>query len=693
MAIVATLCLTLSDPASLWARESEDPSLGEISVVGKKVPTPVELQSTTATVVPREKIVNRVYVTPVDILRSSPGVAITQYGEGGVPTMVKMRGFSGAHTYGVAFFLDEEGLNEPGGAADNSMFNPIEIDRVEIIKGPSSVLYGNYASGGVVHYHTISRENATRFNVRYGSFNTQDGSGIIARTGDLIDQAYSFQVYHTDGYRDNSDWDKYNLAARWTVHPSDSFVATLGVRTYYSDWDSAGYIPNYLPPKTAVDDGSGEGNGGQRKYQGVNFQANYFINDDQTINFHAYFAKRENIRYSKSWVLPTTAIGTVSGSESNNPLDKWGLGGSYKFDGLLGGRKFSFLTGMDFVKESEHRQTWQLSWGNGRRRGNKTRDLTYDVNTFSVYGEANYQVFEPLMIRAGLRYDKLTGDLESKLTETSAGLVRGGKYTSKGFTAKSPKFGLLYTPIEKLQLYANFSRGFQAPLASGVSFFNDPSQGISKRDQYEVGFRAQPLDWIETGVGYYRLYTDKDLVYDPVSDLTKNVGETLRTGLETYADFTPWKNWLFHADYTYQTATYKKYFVRLSTTPLEVFDAKGRRLEEVPRHIANIEISYDPPEGLGGRLNFNYNADFKVRDYPYAGGVQVWNPNGQDYGRLDLQLNYKFSEKYQVVLDFINVLDKKYIGYQAAAAETAAFYTYSPLQPLTVYLGLNVKLD
>jgi iron complex outermembrane receptor protein len=673
------------EPSRLLAQTA----MGEINVVADKPELTPELASTTATVVGRERIVNRVYVTPVDILRTSPGVAITQYGEGGVPTMVKMRGFSGAHTYGVAFFLDGVNINEPGGAADNSMFNPIEIDHVEIIKGPSSVLYGNYASGGVVHYHTISRENLTKFNVRYGSFETQDGSGIIARKGELIDQAYSFQVYHTDGYRDNSDWDKYNLAARWTIHPSEEFVATLGVRTYYSDWDSAGYIPNFLSPRTAVNDGSGEGNGGHREYKGIDLNANYHFNSENLVNIHGWFAKRENIRYSKGWNPPSTAIGTISGTESNNPLETWSIGAYYKFDGKLGDRKFSFLSGVDYLRESEHRQTYRLQWGYGRRRLDQTRDLSYDINTVSVYGEANYQILDPLMIRIGARYDKLTGKMHTNKDDITNNIVTIPKdttFNSKGYSAFSPKFGVLYTPIEKVQIYANFSRGFQAPSFSGLSFFNDPTQKISYRDQYEVGFRAQPLDWIDTGIGYYRLYTENDLSYDQVSNTYSNVGKTLRTGLETYADFTPWEHWLFHIDYTYQTATWKEY------TNSSGINLAGRRLEEVPRHITNIEIGYDPPEGLGGRVNFNWNADFMVQDFLYPGNVEPWHAKGQDYGRLDLQLSYKFNEKFQLMLDCLNILDKDYMGYQAAARSTAQFYTYSPLHPLTIYLSLNVNL-
>jgi iron complex outermembrane receptor protein len=660
------------NPKSLWAQTETPGSLSEI-LVTDRAPVPVELQSSSATVVSHEQIVNNVYVTPTDILRKSPGVAITQYGESGVPPLVKMRGFDGAHTYGIAFYLDGININQPDGSADNSVFNPIEIDYVEIIKGPTSVLYGNYASGGTVHYHTINRANTARFNVRYGSFNTFDTSGILARTGELIDQVYSFQVYHTDGYRNHSDWDKYNLAARFTLHPNSDLAVTLGLRTFTSKWESAGYIANNLPPKTAVTDGVDDGNGGERYFRAVNLNADYSFNSTSSLNFKAWYSEKLDERYS---------VGNPTGWSMIAPMKSWLVGGSYKFDGELGGRKFIFTAGTEFKKESEKYHQYGLTFGTGRM-GQIAADYDFDINTASVYGDINFQILEPLLVRAGIRYDKLTGSLHYSGRDPNQ---PNTKFNSKGYSAVSPKFGLLYTPFDNVQIFANYSRGFQAPSAQ-TAFYEDPSEKMSYRDQYEVGFRAQPLDWIETGITHYWLYTENDLTWDPTEMRSKNIGKTLRTGVETFADFRPWASWLIHLDYTYQTAKWKE-------ANMGGIDVSGRRLEEVPRHITNIEVAYNPPQGLGGRINFNWNADFMVRDYGYIAPVErVKNPVGQDYGRLDVQLNYKFNEKFQLVLDVLNILDKDYIAYQSPARNSVPTFTYSPLNPLTVYLGLNINLD
>jgi outer membrane receptor protein involved in Fe transport len=80
-------------------------------------------------------------------------------------------------------------------------------------------------------------------------------------------------------------------------------------------------------------------------------------------------------------------------------------------------------------------------------------------------------------------------------------------------------------------------------------------------------------------------------------------------------------------------------------------------------------------------------------DYPYSDGGLPKHAKGQDFGRLDLQLNYKFDEKYQIILTAKNVLNKKYIGYERTARETQNYYEFFPLDPLAVYIGLDIKFD
>jgi len=107
------------------------------------------LEATSATVFTNEDITNRVFVTPLDIVNFAPGISIKQYKQGGTASSFQMRGFTScSHGSDVAIYMDGIPLNEGDGYADTNIVNPEEIERVELIKGPVSALYGNYASAG-----------------------------------------------------------------------------------------------------------------------------------------------------------------------------------------------------------------------------------------------------------------------------------------------------------------------------------------------------------------------------------------------------------------------------------------------------------------------------------------------------------------------------------------------------------------
>ena len=127
--------------------------LDEVVVRGEAINS--NLQSTSATVIDNEDIVNRVYITPLDMVEQAPGVSIHQYKQGGTAANFVMRGFTGnSHGPNTAIYMDGILLNEGDGYADTNVINPEEVERAEIIKGPSSALYGNYASAGTLSYYT-----------------------------------------------------------------------------------------------------------------------------------------------------------------------------------------------------------------------------------------------------------------------------------------------------------------------------------------------------------------------------------------------------------------------------------------------------------------------------------------------------------------------------------------------------------
>jgi outer membrane receptor protein involved in Fe transport len=440
----------------------------------------------------------------------------------------------------------------------------------------------------------------------------------------------------------------------------------------------------------AVLDGTGALNGGKRDRYDIRLWANYLLNDESQLTSYIYYSDLVNTRYqfnaplTYNGTVSSVAIGTLGTGEQTNHHYAKGAGLFYNFDGPIADKAATVMLGVEYSNEEEERDVYRMRWGFGRNRQEHSDDKRYNLETYSILSEISYQIFEPINIRLGGRYDIFGGKWHNHLTNE--------KRTAPKNRVFSPKGGISFTPTDWLQLFASYGRGVSFPAFNSGNFYQGETNDLLKRDQYEFGYRVNYNDYINFEMVYYRLNTSNDITSD-VNDptITYNAGKTTRQGLETAIVFIPIKNWSLRANYTYQDAKYKVYISN-------GVDFKGHRLLNVPRHITNAEITYAPEEGLGGRLTYRWEADALVRDNPFVRADGTANPSGgsfkrQDFGTLDLQLSYKISEKYKITLDIINVLDKHYMGSQGAPDMATGVYTVTWQPPLTAYLGLDINWD
>lgn len=675
------LALVLAHPPSLLAAQAAKPAVAEEAkptsparekknalnlddVVVRGEATRQTMDATSATVLDHDQIVDRVYTTPLDIIALSPGISLQQYHQGGTAAAFQMRGFSScSHGPDAAIFLDGVPLNETDGYADTNLIIPEEIDRAEIIKGPSSALYGNYASAGVVHFVTIKQGDFSRLKARYGSFNTQDGVFTMARRDGKLDQVYAGQLYHTDGYQDNSNWDKQNGAGRWTYHVNERLDATVGVRFFNSTWDAPGYIPQQMydsRPESAVSNV----NGGKKKRFDGRADLRYRLSEQSKLMFYAWGYSQDFTRWYQNWLSPSQKPGSNYGNERYFQRAVSGAGMSYNFKGKLLERQTSLILGLDFMHEDDNRERWNLVVGDGRNRGSKYEDYNLKLNTTSLYGEFDFAILKPLRLILGARLDSFSGDLDDKLPSAS--------YDLDGPNIFSPKAGLVYTVMPDWELFANYGRGFALP--SDKNLFKDNNLNPAIRNQYELGTRARPVKWADLIFTLWRLDTTDD-VQASLDDPSKleNAGETRRQGIEAGFNIYPASDWYFHADYAYIDSEYLKY-----VSGGVSYD--GKTLKNAPDHIVNLEVGYKPALGFGGRLRFRYVSD------RYINEANTMTLDGHQV--VNGQVSYTFSPKYRLELDVINLLDEKYTNYSSIANGER---TYAPEDPLSVYLTLRVN--
>ena len=670
-----------------------------------------ELASTGATIIENNDLTDRVFFQPLDMIKLSPGVSVTQYGENGIAPDFQIRGSKGGHGGGdITMYIDGIPLHDNGHATaylDTGIVMPIEVESVEVIKGPASVYYGSRAAGGALPIQTIKGGNQTRLNLRYGNHNNFDASGLLARENGRFSQVYSLELFHTDGWRDHSDWDKKNFSGRWGYKFTDKFTASLNLRAYQAEWNSAGYIPYrlHLPDTAAVDDGSGQYNGGKRSRYDGRLWANYFINKKSQLTYYIYGTTLDHTRWQLSG-YPDNATGPgtgtyngrTNGTEQTNTHNSWGTGLNYNFKGSLADRDFDLTFGAGYSREAEEpNQRYALHWRSGRTRFGLNSDSSYSITNPFVLGEAFFRVLSPLKIRLGGRYDWQGGDYTNNVTGVTS--------SAPTYNFFSPKVGLTYdTPLNWLTLYANFGRGFSMPGLNAASsgFYNGNTlYDLKTRDQYEIGSRIAPAEWISLETTYFWAFTKNDVVYDEATETTNNVGKTKREGLETAVavrPFTARPDLTLTGSYSYLEA---RNTTNMSTST--TISTKGRRITGVPRQIVGFEIAYEPSKGLGGRLSYRAELDNLVSDPPpvridgspnlSAGGNLNVPFRKPDQHATDLLLSYRLNRNYRLSLNVLNLFNQRFNSTMGAPDVDTGDYTYARNQPRTGYLSLEWKWD
>ncbi len=180
-------------PEAAWAQAAPDPvQLPDIVVTADRKAEPISRSGSAISVLTREQIETFNPTSIVDALRNVPGVDITETGGPGATTGVRIRG---ANTGQTLVLIDGIRVNDPTAASGDFDFSnllPTAIDRIEVLRGPQSALYGSDAIGGVVNILTRSGNGPPRFEARTeaGSYGTLNQSATAS--GSLGPWAYAF---------------------------------------------------------------------------------------------------------------------------------------------------------------------------------------------------------------------------------------------------------------------------------------------------------------------------------------------------------------------------------------------------------------------------------------------------------------------------------------------------------------------
>lgn len=670
--------------------QAEEDEPIEIVVTGEQETGYVAPNATTATRTdtPLRDIPQSIQVVPRQVLEEQQ---VTRIGEAArnVSGVTPQPGFAGAtDNYTIRGFAASNNLRN--GFRDDGFYSftdPANIERVEVLKGPASVLYGQIEPGGVVNYITKQPLSepyyAGEFTV--GSYDfyrpSIDISGPLNSDETLL---YRLNVaYENSGsFRDFVDKELFVFAPVLTYRISDATTLTLE----YEYIDLHQTFDRAFPPLTEIFDLPinrflGEpsdsydltaqkiGYALEHRFNEdwrlrnafsaqivdnlrSNVQPRNFILEDDGRTFQRVFTRVPN--YNQVYSLQTDLIGNFNT-------------GSVKHQILLGLELSKTIDEGPFFRTpfpaiDIFNPVYGLPIPTSFEEGFSSKTTTDNVG---IYLQDSVDLLPNLKLLVGGRFDFI--NLEQ---EDVADIINGSEpeKTTRNYEAFSPRIGLVYQPIEPISLYASYSRSFN-PNTSDLTIDREPLEP-ERGTQYEVGIKTEFLDGrLSATLAAYEITKSNVATPDPLDEeFSIAAGEIKSRGIEldVVGEIAP--GWNIIASYGLNDA-----FVSEDNSIPE-----GDRLVNAPRNSASLWTTYEIQSGDLQGLGFGAGVFF-------VGDREAELPNTitiPSYVRTDATIFYR-RDNWRAALNFKNLFDIKYYDSQG-------FLLY-PGAPFTVLGSVSVE--
>ncbi len=642
--------------------DKEATTMEKVIVSAQRLPgKPEELTRipTNVTIITAEEIERSSARTVPEILKKEAGFVIYDLIGNGAQNVVDLRGFFQGQA--TAVFVDGVRVNEPSNNfATYELLPPLEdIERIEVIRGGASTIYGEGAFAGVINVITkegVSEKPTVTVGSSFGSFHTQ--THHITGSGRHKDFNYYIgfsRNLSSEGFRDNSEYRESKLLLKMGY----DFSEYSGVSFSYDYVNNSFNAPGALTraelreSRTQAPFNSVDGGEADLDIFSVNYHLNFLENFDLSLNAF--------IREVDNQILTTgrSGFGFFLDSDSSSP----GFTAQLRNDDEFWGHRNILTVGFEYG-ENDFTDRGFFTDGMGENPTPFSKTET-EEDVFGVFVEDSVNITDKLVLTAGVRYDENEFDFEDELDPTL-----GGK---KQFNEVSPKLGLIYNIDDETSVYGSYSEGFLSPnvqqlFALGM-FGSNPDLDPAVSQNYEVGLRKEFGEWLSAQITYFIMEIDDEILFDPsVGLFGSNANrDTEREGVELSATGGIGERVDWFANYTYIDATFESGI------------NKHNSIQLIPenRFSAGVDIR------LSEHFTFYFDGLF-VDDQVFDGDEANAFDKLSDYTIFNAKLTFELGD-FTAYVAGKNIFDREYstrgiIGFGGSGP----FFTPAPPAGLTV---------
>jgi iron complex outermembrane receptor protein len=555
----------------------------------------------------------RLEVNLSESLVEVPGVVAEERQNYAQDLQMSVRGFGARSNFGlsgVRLFADGIPGTMPDGQGQFSHFDIGSADRMEILRGPFSSLYGN-SSGGVIAIFTADGTPGleSEADASVGSYGTEryalQAGGDTGQTNYLLSGSH----FATSGFRDHS--------------AAERDIINSKVRIELSDGASVTFVANALEMPDAEDPlgltrAQLTADPTQAGTEAILYNTRKSLNQEQAgviyaraldaateLNVTTYLGARHTTQYQAILesveLRPTSPGGVVELAREYGGVDAHATR-----RGDLAGGPYELTIGASYDLLDEGRRGYlNFADGDVGVEGGLRRDLLNRAYDVDEYLEADWDPTPAWHTMAGLR---------NSLVEISSNdhLAVPGTLAETGvsYAAADPVAGLSYRLAQRLNLYAAYGRGFETPTLNNLAYRSTdgsiPGLNLGLRparsDNYELGIKASGDAWRGSLATFY-VSTHDELAVESSSggrSVYENIDRTDRRGIELAMEVQPATDIDVRLAYTYLRAVVDDPYLTCETLPCHpVVIAAGNRLPAVPANSLYAGLRWSNlPHGL-----------------------------------------------------------------------------------------------
>lgn len=669
----------LSTGAIAWSQESADESgngLDEIVVTADRIGKPLRDIARSVSVVDQTRIQEGTQQLALDeALTLVPGLYMQNRYNFAQDLRLSLRGFGARSAFGIrGVKVIVDGIPEtlPDGQAGVDSIDLGSTRRIEVLRGPSSSLYGN-ASGGVISIET-ERGPATpfvegRFSAGdYGFRKYQLKAG--GQSGDF-DYMVNLSTQEIDGYRDHSfaEGTVFNSRFGWQISDTDRLSVTLNNTDQPTSDDPGGIdLAQATSDPTSARDVNVAFDAGEALDQqrvGLVYDMDRDFGQLRLRNYYVWRGFENK--------LPFTGGGAVD-------LERffYGVGAQYTLGDFVPDA-LELTVGFDIERQDDDRLRFD---NNAGVIGDRVFDQNEAVDANGFYVQANIEMAENWGLSAGLRYDDITFDIRDRFT------ADGDDSGNISFDQLSPSIGV-HADVGAGILFATYSQSFETPTTTelanpdGSGGFN-PSLDPQLADNVEFGWKTG-TDNSFFEIAVFQIDLKDELVpfevpAFPGRTFYANAGESSRTGVETAFSWTGDSGFGVDLSWTWSDFTFDDFVDENGN------DFSGNELPGLPEQFGYLGLRYQNERGLNIVWDNSFSGELYANN---ANSVQV-----DSYLVSSIRATWEFTRGDWLLRPFVginNLFDETYNS--NIRINTFGGRYYEPAPDRNIYAGITVRFD